>query len=279
MKVSAGLSLAFCAVLAVSGAHAEPIDAPPPFPQFSFKRVKPPSGTETKRITIQIDPEAQAAPSQDVETDTASAEDTTDPAPQLPHEWFWASVSPALSAGNPGRLDVALGVLAASAAEKGLAAPRLQSMQAIARDHGTDILVATIGTRVSPALVLSVISVESSGRSDAVSEDGALGLMQLIPATAERFGVDPDKDEDNIKGGVAYLDWLLNKFDGDPMLALAAYNAGENAVLGNEGVPPYPETRAYVPKVLNAWRVARGLCATPPELISDGCVFVLDKAG
>jgi soluble lytic murein transglycosylase-like protein len=77
----------------------------------------------------------------------------------------------------------------------------------------------------------------------------------------------------NIKGGVAYLDWLMKRFDGDPLMVLAAYNAGENAVTGAGGVPPYAETRDYVPKVLAAWTVAQGLCMTPPELVSDGCVF------
>ena len=80
---------------------------------------------------------------------------------------------------------------------------------------------------------------------------------------------------ESIRGGVAYLDWLLGHFDGDPILAVAAYNAGEGAVRDNGGVPPYRETRAYVPKVLAAWTVARGLCVTPPELASDGCVFAV----
>jgi soluble lytic murein transglycosylase-like protein len=103
--------------------------------------------------------------------------------------------------------------------------------------------------------------------------------MQLIPATAERFGVKDSKDPvENIKGGVAYLDWLMDKFDNDPVLVLAAYNAGENAVLRYSGVPPFAETRAYVPKVIAAWTVARGLCLTPPQLISDGCVFAIREA-
>ena len=63
----------------------------------------------------------------------------------------------------------------------------------------------------------------------------------------------------------------------DPLLALAGYNAGEGAVRDNSGVPPYAETRAYVPKVLAAWAVARGLCQTPPVLISDGCVFTVNN--
>ena len=100
--------------------------------------------------------------------------------------------------------------------------------------------------------------------------------MQLIPATADRFGVTNALDaSQNIKGGVAYLDWLLKEFGGDPILALAGYNAGENAVKKHAGVPPYAETRDYVPKVLAAFAVARNLCRTPPELVSDGCVFNL----
>jgi soluble lytic murein transglycosylase-like protein len=83
------------------------------------------------------------------------------------------------------------------------------------------------------------------------------------------------RPSESIRGGVAYLDWLLARFGGDPILALAAYNAGEGAIDSNGGVPPYAETRAYVPKVLAAWTVARGLCQTPPELASDGCVFTI----
>jgi soluble lytic murein transglycosylase-like protein len=119
-----------------------------------------------------------------------------------------------------------------------------------------------------------VISVESAGRVDAVSSAGATGLMQLMPATADRFGVTDSTDgAQNIKGGVAYLEWLLDHFDNDPLLALAGYNAGEGNVRRYEGIPPFPETRAYVPKVLAAWQVAKGLCQTAPELITDACVF------
>ena len=98
--------------------------------------------------------------------------------------------------------------------------------------------------------------------------------MQLMPATAKRFGVsDSMVPAQNIAGGVAYLDWLMTEFKSDPVMVLAAYNAGEGAVQKNAGVPPYAETRGYVPKVLAAFQVAKGLCVTPPQLASDGCVF------
>lgn len=103
---------------------------------------------------------------------------------------------------------------------------------------------------------------------------GQKGLMQLMPATASRFGVtDVNIPAQNISGGVAYLDWLMGEFGNDPVLVLAAYNAGVGAVRKNNGVPPYSETRDYVPKVLAAFQVARGLCMTPPQLATDGCVF------
>jgi soluble lytic murein transglycosylase-like protein len=77
----------------------------------------------------------------------------------------------------------------------------------------------------------------------------------------------------NIRAGTAYLDWLMGAFGGDPVLALAGYNAGEGAVRRHGGVPPYAETRTYVPKVLAAWNVARLLCGRPPVLPGDACIF------
>nr|WP_246176258.1 lytic transglycosylase domain-containing protein [Rhodovulum strictum] len=246
---------------------------PPPWPDFTFRRVKPPEPGATKLITVQVPPVAPRLPVPKppaVRDDPPERDHKPGPGP----DWFWARVSPALADGGPGRLAPALAAISNPPVGASIPAPRLQHLQDIAASYGTDILRATVGTRVSPALALAVIGVESGGRRAAVSPKGATGLMQLMPATATRFGVSDRLDPSaNIRGGVAYLDWLMREFGNDPVLVLAAYNAGEGAVRNHSGVPPYAETRHYVPRVLAAWSVARGLCLTPPELITDGCVF------
>ena len=104
---------------------------------------------------------------------------------------------------------------------------------------------------VDPSLVRAVIHAESAFRPDAVSPKGAGGLMQLMPGTAKRFNVaDRFNPEENIAGGVAYLALLLKMFRGDRELAVAAYNAGENAVKRYGGIPPYRETKTYVRRVM-----------------------------
>lgn len=108
---------------------------------------------------------------------------------------------------------------------------------------------------IDPALVMAVIQAESAYNPGALSPKNAQGLMQLIPATAQRFGVkDPWNPMENIKGGVAYLNWLLRRFAGNVEWALAAYNAGEKAVDRHQGVPPYQETQAYVKKILGHYQ-------------------------
>lgn len=260
---------------------------------FTFKRVKVGESLPGKRITVQIDPEEQARylaalPKVDpdgVDVPMPKAEADNDgaagpgKAPASSYAWFWDAVPPGLGDVR-GRFDLALAALSQGPGGEVVRAPRMQHLQDVADTYGRDILKATVGTDVSPALVLAVIGIESAGQADAVSHAGAVGLMQLIPATAERFGVSDSTDPvQNIRGGVAYLDWLLDEFDNDPLMVLAAYNAGEGAVRANQGVPPYAETRDYVPKVLAAWQVAQGLCVSPPLLVTDPCVFRTTLAG
>jgi len=103
---------------------------------------------------------------------------------------------------------------------------------------------------VDEAVVRAIIHAESAFNPQAISRVGAQGLMQLMPATAERFGVANAFDAtQNIRGGVKYLAWLLKRFDGNLTLAAAGYNAGEGAVDKYDGVPPYQETQRYVQRV------------------------------
>ncbi|PQO24229.1 lytic murein transglycosylase [Rhodobacteraceae bacterium WD3A24] len=249
---------------------------------FTFRRVTPPPDGATARITVQIDPEEQArrrglspdeTPQDAPDPDAASTEN------QSRHGWFWEAVAPGLDAGE-GRYQAAVAALQGATPDRRVAAPRLERLRDIARQHGATLLRQTAGRNVSPALALAVIAVESSGDASAESRAGAQGLMQLVPATASRFEVGDSFDAgENIAGGVAYLDWLIGHFEGDVVLALAGYNAGENAVRDRGGVPPFAETRDYVPRVLSAWLVARGLCRPRPELPTDPCVLDTGATG
>ena len=279
-----GLVVILCCLLPVMAAAQEAVVAN----EFTFKRVKVGGGLPGKRITVQIDPAEQARllaalpvvePRQKPSADGAVGPVVPAAPAGAKYDWFWETV-PTQQDQVAGRFPLALATLSLGPGGASVAAPRLQGMQELAKTYGTEILKATLNTNVSPALVLAVIGIESAGNTDAVSSAGAQGLMQLIPATATRFGVSDATDPaQNIKGGVAYLNWLMDRFDSDPLMVLAAYNAGEGAVTANSGVPPYAETRDYVPKVLAAWVVAQGLCLTPPELVTDPCVFKVIASG
>lgn len=108
---------------------------------------------------------------------------------------------------------------------------------------------------IDPNLAMAFIAVESGFNPKATSPKNAQGLMQLIPETAERFRVkNAYNPEDNIKGGLAYLQWLLSFYQGDIELVAAAYNAGERAVESYKGIPPYPETQNYVKRITKLYR-------------------------
>jgi soluble lytic murein transglycosylase-like protein len=131
--------------------------------------------------------------------------------------------------------------------------------QLLARASQYDSIIehAAIAAAVEPNLLRAVIVVESGFNSHAVSKRGAVGLMQLMPATASRFGVsNPYDARQNVHAGARYLKFLIDRFGHDIRLALAAYNAGEEAVDRNGGqIPPFSETMAYVPRVLRIYKM------------------------
>lgn len=145
-----------------------------------------------------------------------------------------------------------LAAVGVKSAKAGMALPAVP-LVAVEAPPRIEYLVRLLAPRykVSPRLALAIIDVESKFDPSAVSPKNAKGLMQLIPETAERFGVrDPFDARQNIQGGLAYLRWLLAYFEGNIALVAAAYNAGEGAVDKHLGVPPYAETRDYVQKIL-----------------------------
>ncbi|MEH6570516.1 MAG: XrtA/PEP-CTERM system TPR-repeat protein PrsT [Halioglobus sp.] len=152
--------------------------------------------------------------------------------------------------------------------EKALKRNRQEAVARHKAKHSMDFDLDTLGRRLivrkvrqmapayglDPNMVLAVIQAESNFNPGARSPANAVGLMQLIPATAARFGVrDRSNPVQNLRGGMAYLRWLLSFFEGDLSLALAGYNAGEGAVTKYLGIPPYPETQNYVRKILRSY--------------------------
>jgi soluble lytic murein transglycosylase-like protein len=129
-----------------------------------------------------------------------------------------------------------------------------------AGQYDSIIETAAIAASVEANLLRAVIVVESGFNSRAVSKRGAVGLMQLMPSTASRFGVsNPYDPRENVHAGARYLKFLIDRFGHDVKLALAAYNAGEEAVDRNGGqIPPFTETMAYVPRVLKIYQMLMG---------------------
>jgi soluble lytic murein transglycosylase-like protein len=123
------------------------------------------------------------------------------------------------------------------------ARPPRELVEAAARKNG-----------LPPKFVHSVVAAESGYKTDAVSPKGAIGLMQLMPATAQAYRADPHDPGQNVEAGAAYLRELLVKYDGDARRALAAYNAGPGAVERYKGVPPYAETQTYIERVLRRYK-------------------------
>jgi len=113
---------------------------------------------------------------------------------------------------------------------------------------------ASLDSGAPPGLVRAVLMAESNGDPSAISIAGAQGLMQLMPGTASMCGADAFDPQENVECGASYLKMLLTRYHGNATLAVAAYNAGPGAVAKYHGVPPYPETRAYVARVIAAYR-------------------------
>ena len=162
----------------------------------------------------------------------------------------------ALSNGTSGAVASKANLGAGVGAGLGAVSPLANGADSKPTDSKLDQIVQDAAGRhkVDPALVKAVIATESGWNSRAISQKGAMGLMQLIPATAQRFGVgNPFDPAQNVEGGTTYLRSLLDRYNGDLTKSIAAYNAGERAVDQSRGVPAYRETQQYVQKVTSAY--------------------------
>jgi len=263
-RFTAGLALIVSAILGAGAAISGE-----PFKDFTFKIVKPPAKGAKKLITIQITPKADK-PADSAKEKVAGGLDI-----QTMNAWFWDNISPDLTAAGPGRFGKAQRIIANAprAEHPGLVARA--ALQRIVAAHGTDILLATLDDAVSPALVLAMIGTEEARAKSDTALTTPHPLLAAAPQGAGKFKISDGPDPTRaIKAGVARFARLLRRFNNDPILALAAFQAGAKAIDDHSGVPPFAATRAYVPEVIAAFQVARRLCITPPELYSDGCVFL-----
>lgn len=220
-----------------------------------FKVVKPPPRGARKRLTIHT-------------LDKSLPPSRRSSSRRQRHDWFWGVTSPSIEAADAARA-IALSAQAGRRIGGGASASLVDRIRV---RYGDEVKAAAQAAGISEALLISVVAAESAGVATAVSSAGAQGLAQLMPATAKRFGVSNAFDPaENLRGSAEYLNLLLKLFKSDAVLALAAYNAGENAVLRHKGVPPYAETRDYVPIVLSHYHAALRLCSMPQESPRDAC--------
>lgn len=220
----------------------------------AFKVVRPPNRNARKRLTIQINRPDQRS--------------VVTPRKRTRHDWFWEDAKTARSAADPARAPG----LAKTAAGRIVGPAHHKVISRVAASYNAELSAAAARAGVSEALLAAVVAAESAGDPRAVSPAGAQGLAQLMPGTAKRFGVaDPFNPAEALRGSADYLSFLLNLFDEDVLLALAGYNAGEGAVSRHNGVPPFAETRDYVPIVLGYYDIALSLCAARPAGHRDRC--------
>ncbi len=191
------------------------------------------------------------------------------PSPSFASSWFWEEVPPRIDDGSRAK---AMQVVAnARNRRQGIFRTKAQARSVLTRWRA-EIKAAARKAGINEALIVAVVIVESGGNPYAKSPKGALGLGQLMPGTAHRYGVrDAFDPAENLRGTATYLSDLINMFRGDLVLALAAYNSGAQAVLRHRGVPPYAETREYVTKVLAAFETAGDFCASHPRAARRKC--------
>ena len=183
--------------------------------------------------------------------------------------WFWKEVPAGIEEGS--RANAMQIVANSRSRRQGLFGTKALARSVLTRWRA-EIEAAAREAGINEALIAAVVMVESGGDPYAKSPAGALGLGQLMPGTARRYGVrNVFNPAENLRGSATYLSDLINMFRGDLVLALAAYNAGAQAVFKYRGVPPYAETREYVPKVLAAFETAGGFCALHPRAARRKC--------